>query len=680
MLLKSIKLENIRSFLKQEIHFTEGISLLAGDIGAGKSTIFQSIEFALFGLKRGELTGNTLLRNGKDQASIELTFTLQQKEIFIKRSLKRTPTGINQEFGYLSINSKGQEYTSSELKQKIFELLNYPQETLTKKSLIYRYTVYTPQEEMKTILSGEAEDRMETLRRVFNIDKYKRIRENSKIVSSKLREKRKEYAGKIYDLEDKRKLLKEKQNNIQELNVLIEKIILEVEEKKKIREEEKQNIQETEEQINQLNTLKKNLSLQELTLKNKSLTLERIKKEIEIISKEVTTLPLLIEVKNIKPELKRYQDLITTIELHLKETRSKIQDLKTKKKISEELINKISLLDTCPTCFQNVNETHKHLIHTREQEKIQTSDQHLKDILKEENDADFGLEKLKQELHQLQEQDKQAEITKIKKEEAEKKQTTLNKLQEEKEKIQKEAEDLQNILAHLTQEIETYKNLEINYETLKIHYEQALKKEQETKIHHAQLFKEKELETKQIFILTQEVEEKEKIQLQLQHSTTLQNWIEETFFTTMESIELQVLQRIHHNFNVLFQKWFKLLIEGEILTVKLDKELTPLLEQNGYDTDYSSLSGGEKTAAALAYRLALNQAINDVVANINTKNLIMLDEPTDGFSTEQVQKLREVLQELNMKQVIIVSHEQEIESFANTILRLGKKDHVSTII
>ena len=680
MLLKSIKLENIRSFLKQEIHFTEGISLLAGDIGAGKSTIFQSIEFALFGLKRGELTGNTLLRNGKDQASIELTFTLQQKEIFIKRSLKRTPTGINQEFGYLSINSKGQEYTSSELKQKIFELLNYPQETLTKKSLIYRYTVYTPQEEMKTILSGEAEDRMETLRRVFNIDKYKRIRENSKIVSSKLREKRKEYAGKIYDLEDKRKLLKEKQNNIQELNVLIEKIILEVEEKKKIREEKKQNIQETEEQINQLNTLKKNLSLQELTLKNKSLTLERIKKEIEIISKEVTTLPLLIEVKNIKPELKRYQDLITTIELHLKETRSKIQDLITKKKISEERINKISLLDTCPTCFQNVNETHKHLIHTREQEKIQTSDQHLKDILKEENDADFGLEKLKQELHQLQEQDKQAEITKIKKEEAEKKQTTLNKLQEEKEKIQKEAEDLQNILAHLTQEIETYKNLEINYETLKIHYEQALKKEQETKIHHAQLFKEKELETKQIFILTQEVEEKEKIQLQLQHSTTLQNWIEETFFTTMESIELQVLQRIHHNFNVLFQKWFKLLIEGEILTVKLDKELTPLLEQNGYDTDYSSLSGGEKTAAALAYSLALNQAINDVVANINTKNLIMLDEPTDGFSTEQIEKLRDVLQELNMKQVIIVSHEQEIESFANTILRLGKKDHVSTII
>src|SRR3989344_9645675 len=153
MLLKTIKLENIRSFVKQEPTFPEGTILLTGDIGTGKSTILQAIEFGLFGLKRGELTGNSLLRNGSDQGSVELNFLLDNKEIFIKRMLKRGNTGISQEFGYLSINNLGQEYTSTELKQRILSLLNYPQENLTKKSMIYRYTVYTPQEEMKLILA-----------------------------------------------------------------------------------------------------------------------------------------------------------------------------------------------------------------------------------------------------------------------------------------------------------------------------------------------------------------------------------------------------------------------------------------------------------------------------------------------------------------------------------------------
>ncbi len=95
---------------------------------------------------------------------------------------------------------------------------------------------------------------------------------------------------------------------------------------------------------------------------------------------------------------------------------------------------------------------------------------------------------------------------------------------------------------------------------------------------------------------------------------------------------------------------------------------------------FSNLSGGEKTSAALAYRLALNRVINDVVHQIKTKDVLILDEPTDGFSTHQLDKVRDVLEKLNLTQTIIVSHESKIESFVENVIRIQKEGHVSSVI
>ena len=64
---------------------------------------------------------------------------------------------------------------------------------------------------------------------------------------------------------------------------------------------------------------------------------------------------------------------------------------------------------------------------------------------------------------------------------------------------------------------------------------------------------------------------------------------------------------------------------------------------------------------------------------MQTKDLIILDEPTDGFSTEQLDRVREVIDQLGMKQVIIVSHEQKMESFVDNVIRIQKNEHVSSV-
>jgi exonuclease SbcC len=148
MIIRSLKLKNIRSYLDEEVRFPEGSTLLSGDIGSGKTTILLALEFAIFGLLRGQLSGSSLLRHGKNEGFVELKLEVDGQAVTIRRNLKRGQT-VKQEAGYIIINGKRVEGTPVELKSKILELIGYPEELLTKsKSLMYRYTVYTPQEEM----------------------------------------------------------------------------------------------------------------------------------------------------------------------------------------------------------------------------------------------------------------------------------------------------------------------------------------------------------------------------------------------------------------------------------------------------------------------------------------------------------------------------------------------------
>ena len=72
MIIKSIQLSNIRSYLNSIIEFEDGINFLSGDIGCGKSSILLAIEFALFGFKKGDIDGFQLLRKGEKEGFVKL--------------------------------------------------------------------------------------------------------------------------------------------------------------------------------------------------------------------------------------------------------------------------------------------------------------------------------------------------------------------------------------------------------------------------------------------------------------------------------------------------------------------------------------------------------------------------------------------------------------------------------
>lgn len=154
-------------------------------------------------------------------------------------------------------------------------------------------------------------------------------------------------------------------------------------------------------------------------------------------------------------------------------------------------------------------------------------------------------------------------------------------------------------------------------------------------------------------------------------------WLNQHFIPSLEQIESKVLISIREEFNKLFQKWFYLLIEVGDMDVEIDEYFTPIVNQSGYHLEVDSLSGGEKTSIALAYRLALNEIIRRMI--MLDDNLLILDEPTDGFSKEQLIQIKLVLEELSAAQVIVVSHEKELEGFVETIFRVVKESEKSQV-
>lgn len=111
---------------------------------------------------------------------------------------------------------------------------------------------------------------------------------------------------------------------------------------------------------------------------------------------------------------------------------------------------------------------------------------------------------------------------------------------------------------------------------------------------------------------------------------------------------------------------------------RIDENFTPIVNQDGYEQEIEYLSGGEKTSIALAYRLTLNSLMRKETDSLKS-NLLILDEPTDGFSKNQLGKIREILDELKSQQIVLVSHERELETYVDDIFGVSKQDGISKI-
>jgi len=679
MLLKKITLNNIRSYENQEVEFSEGSTLLSGDIGSGKTSILLGIEFGLFGLQPGQ-RGSALLRNGKDSGGVNLEFEVEGKKVLVERTLKRGKT-ISQDFCAITIDGEKKELAVTELKNKVLGLLNYPIEFSKKQNILYKFTVYTPQEEMKQIILQDSATRTNTLRHVFGIDKYKKVLENSAVVILKLREEKRIKDALTSTLDQDKLEIISKEDDLQIKKY--DSILLEedVSIKKKIREKIQQDMPEVTKKIDEKRNLEQEVAKtkimisnkQEAILNNQNLS-QQIKNQIQELSQivfdESKISQFEIEIQALKKEKDKFSEKNILLNAQITSSKIKIEDAK-------KLEQKISSLEICPTCLQDVdaiyranvlNKTHNEI--SQNKNLVQELEIEKKVLMEKLISLDLKISQKHKEITELQ-------MLKIKYEGMREKRNRIIEIENSNLYFEKDLLILKQQIESLRSSVFNYSKYDAIFEQKQKELEEARRQEKMSEIRVAELRREIEVFSRQIDEMKARVNKTEELRLQLNHISALEDWLSKKFISIISTIERNIMVKLKAEFSTLFNEWFCMLVSDNF-NVRLDEEFTPIIEQQDYEIDYAYLSGGERTAIALAYRLSLNQVINSLLSKIKTKDVVILDEPTDGFSEQQLDKMREVLEQLNVKQLIIVSHEQKIEGFVENVIRFKKENGISS--
>lgn len=683
MKLKKISLNNIRSYKRQEIGFPDGSVLLSGDIGTGKSTILLALEFALFGLQTGYLSGTSLLRSGAEHGEVIAEFEVDGKTIRVKRSLKKSKKSVVQDKGFFGIDNVQEELGAEELKQRVLDLFGYPLSLIkARTNLLYRFTVYTPQEEMKQILLENADERIDVIRKIFGIDKYKRLAENTELVAVRLREEARLKESQIIDLP---LLLKQQREKEQELNDESAKLQATLTQHKqilneiKVAENEFNNIAL---QITKVNELKLQLASLISEVRAKKNELKEIKEQIADNEKNITELEKKLDLKILAKEnfsekiMYKSQEQKQLYE-NSKSIEAKILSLESKKHDILTIKNKIESMEECPTCKQQVTLEHKRKISDENSKKLEEIETSLLILKKNSKELSEKLKLIESEIDKLRQEEKIYEKNKLIIEAINEKRNHLEKLKKKRESIIEEAIVMENQKEKIERELVFFKDIDAMALVSKQKIETLRRMEHEVEIEKVKYEKNIDTIKKTLSILNDDITKKEKIATEIAKLKRLNEWLLKHFLVIILTIEKTVMAKLNKEFNLLFEKWFSMLVEN--LNARIDENFTPIIEQQGYELNYEALSGGERTAAALAYRLALNQIINHFMGKLKTRGLLILDEPTDGFSSEQLEKMKDILNELKFEQLILVSHEPKVENFVENVINLKKEDGVTRI-
>ncbi|MCW1301520.1 MAG: SMC family ATPase [Candidatus Parvarchaeota archaeon] len=148
----------------------------------------------------------------------------------------------------------------------------------------------------------------------------------------------------------------------------------------------------------------------------------------------------------------------------------------------------------------------------------------------------------------------------------------------------------------------------------------------------------------------------------------------------IRSIREYVRNRFIGDFRSLFQTKFYELRNETDYAVDIDNNYNVIIKSDGEVFESKSLSGGEKTIVALAYRISLS-SIAAKLGGISRNEIFIMDEPTSGLDKKDVSSLADSITKITgVNQIIIVTHDDNLKNIADNMIRVEKKEGVSVVI
>jgi exonuclease SbcC len=347
-MITKVKLSNWRSHLNSEFSFSSGTNALLGSMGSGKTSVLDSICFAIFGtfpnLQSKKLRLDDILMkkpSEKNNATVEVELQLDGKIYTIKRTIER---GKGTSYSEIRENEKLLEAPNS---QRVTEMI---EKILKVNYELFSKAIYSEQNALDYFLTIPKGQRMRKIDELLAIDKFEKARMNTVSLINKLAD-RKSGKQSIIDKTDVELL----QKNILGLKNSLEQTLGEKNTLKKTLDEVVEERVGNEQEVNLLKKIKEDLeilkrdergiisaveeiskSLQELekTLKGKSQ--KQLEKNMGGLIKGIEDIE-----KNLRDKRLQYEKVTSDIS----QFRTKIDFLKTEKiqRLEKELPEKFKL-------------------------------------------------------------------------------------------------------------------------------------------------------------------------------------------------------------------------------------------------------------------------------------------------------------------------------------------------
>ncbi len=667
-MIDSIELKNWKTHKDTRLKFSKGTNILLGQMGAGKSSIMDAISFALFGtypaIQHRRVAVNEIIMNRpeqQDHARVSVDFGMDGAAYRIERDLElngSTKASITKDGAYLQSQSQ-------RVNEEVERILKVDYD-------LFSRAIYSEPNRLTYFLELRPAERKKQIDELLGLDKFATAQENATSLVNRIKD-----------------IVSESEKAIANFDV------------KKLREQHKALLDEVEKIAKEKEGLSRELELQE---KKKASLNEELEKTKEMYNRRIS----------LANEIGRLKSKIEVIEKEIEKIKKRgIADKTSLEKTASE---KRKGLDSLVAEEKKAEEAEKKTFEEMARLTAEKGEQQkwLAELEKHFSKCPICERELSGEIRKRIVDEKTALITKLEGQIKEQKNENL-KLKGKREEAADAVSKAKEALTKLEMEKETVERLE-GYVADKGKSAKMLEeKEQELgkiKIDEGSLDKMqkeftqinvrvKELDTKLGMSEKEEKEKKAQAEEKKKEIETIDKMHEDVkskknaveslvkFKDALAETQTVLRTRLIGSINNIMQEiWPDLYPYGDYRGLLLEptaddyvlKVKTSLEENNGWSDVDAIASGGEKSVACLAMRVAFALVL---VPNLRW---IILDEPTHNIDQQGLEKfvraINEVLPRL-VEQVFIITHDEMLKQAVNAkiyVLSRNKEESGGTMV
>ena len=306
MILTSIEIKNYKKYKEFSLSFGDGLIGVIGKNGSGKSTIFDAINFALYGDTRGEKqTIKNSNSTSKDIVQVSLEFEIDGKSYKVIREL-RGKTLVAKAYLYDSEENLLSS-TAKEVTAEVTKLVGMNKEA-------FMHTVFASQKELTSLSELKNEDRKKIIRKLLGLEKIDKIEQEIKSNITELNRDIKSFLEVVMDDKEVDSLKKQKQEQEKAMKLYHDEIKI-IENEFKTTSKELENIEKSLKTLqikkDEFFGLENELKLLDSSLQNQKTNRLQLDKKLQTLKQKQTEFSkdksIMIEYEKLLEDIKYFQ-------------------------------------------------------------------------------------------------------------------------------------------------------------------------------------------------------------------------------------------------------------------------------------------------------------------------------------------------------------------------------------